>query len=181
MVNRAYDYQYETSPRKIRPDYNDKPKKQVKKKKSTALKKKPSLKPADKKKNLKRNKKMEEFVFGIKVSTLLLVSFSMLFIIIYRNSKINESFAKIQKLKSQVTELQKENDQLEISIQNSINTNNIEKAAKEMLGMQKLSSKQIISITLPKRDYVEPTVEEVILEENSGFINNIINKIKGLF
>ena len=50
-----------------------------------------------------------------------------------------------------------------------------------MLGMQKLSSKQIISITLPKRDYVEPTVEEVILEENSGFINNIINKIKGLF
>ncbi len=77
--------------------------------------------------------------------------------------------------------MQKENDQLEISIQNSINTNNIEKAAKEMLGMQKLSSKQIISITLPKRDYVEPTVEEVILEENSGFINNIINKIKGLF
>ena len=153
MVNRAYDYQYETSPRKIRPDYNDKPKKQVKKKKSTALKKKPSPKPADKKKNLKRNKKMEEFVFRIK----------------------------IQKLKSQVTELQKENDQLEISIQNSINTNNIEKAAKEMLGMQKLSSKQIISITLPKRDYVEPTVEEVILEENSGFINNIINKIKGLF
>ena len=153
MVNRAYDYQYETSPRKIRPDYNDKPKKQVKKKKSTALKKKPSPKPADKKKNLKRNKKMEEFVFRIKV----------------------------QKLKSQVTELQKENDQLEISIQNSINTNNIEKAAKEMLGMQKLSSKQIISITLPKRDYVEPTVEEVILEENSGFINNIINKIKGLF
>ena len=85
MVNRAYDYQYETSPRKIRPEYNDKPKKKVKKKKSTALKPKTKAKINTEKKN----KKLEELNFKSKVSTLLLLAFAMLFIIIYRNSQIN--------------------------------------------------------------------------------------------
>lgn len=177
MVNRAYDYQYETSPRKIKPEYNDKPRKKVKKKKSTALNPKVQAKI----KAEKRNKKLEEVVFKGKVLTLILVAFSMLFIIIYRNSQINESFNKIQKLKAQVTSLQKENDQLEIAIQNSENINNIEKAAKEQLGMQKLSSKQTFYITLPKKDYVEPKGEEIIIEEETGFINNIITKIKDIF
>lgn len=177
MVNRAYDYQYETSPRKIRPEYNDKPKKKVKKKKSTALKPKTKAKINTEKKN----KKLEELKFKAKVSTLLLLAFAMLFIIIYRNSQINESFAKIQKLKAKVTTIQKENDQLEIAIQNSENINNIEKAAKEQLGMQKLSSKQTFYITLPKKDYVEPKGEEIILEEETSFINNVINKIKNIF
>lgn len=177
MVNRAYDYQYETSPRKIKPEYNDRPRKKAKKKKSTAL----NTKTQAKIKTEKRNKKLEELAFKSKVFALILVAFLMLFIIIYRNSQINESFNKIQKLKAEVTEIQKENDQLEIAIQNSENINNIEKAAKEQLGMQKLSSKQTFYITLPKKDYVEPKGEEIIIEEESGFIDSIINKIKNIF
>lgn len=177
MVNRAYDYQFETSPRKIRPEYTDRPRKKIKKKKSTALNKKVQAKA----KVEKRNKKLEEVAFKGQVLILLLISFSMLFIIIYRNSQINESFNKIQKLKASVTNLQKENDQLEIAIQNSENINNIEKAAKEQLGMQKLSSKQTFYITLPKTDYVEPKGEEIVIEEDTGFIENVINKIKDIF
>ena len=46
-----------------------------------------------------------------------------------------------------------------------MNLNNIEQAAKSLLGMQKLSSKQTVYINLPKEDYVEQRTEEVIIEE----------------
>ncbi len=38
--------------------------------------------------------------------------------------------------------LQKENEQLKVNIENSLNLNNIEKAAKEKLGMKKLDNNQ---------------------------------------
>ena len=95
----------------------------------------------------------------------------------YRNSVINESFTKVQSLKTELAALQKENEQLEVSIENSLNLNNIEQAAKEKLGMQKLGSKQTHYITLPKKDYVEVASEEVILDEEVSWFDKILNKI----
>ena len=107
--------------------------------------------------------------------------FAILFLIIFRNSQINESFSIIQDLKSQITNIQKEKDQLEVSIQNSINLNNIEQAAKEKLGMQKRTGKQTIYINLSKKDYVEPKSEKIILEEDTDFWTEIFEKIKNIF
>ena len=98
------------------------------------------------------------------------------------NTRLSESISQIQKLKAQITEIQKENDQLEINIQNNINLNNIEQAAKELLGMQKLSSKQTFYISLPKKDFVEPRTEKVIFEEEtSNPVESLIEKIKNIF
>ena len=55
----------------------------------------------------------------------------MLLTISYRNSQINEKFNEVQDLKEQLASLEKENQQLEVTIQNSLNLNNIEKQAKE--------------------------------------------------
>lgn len=162
MTNRAY--QYETSPKKLKPDYN-KPKTQTKK--------------IVKKVNNKKVKVKERW--KLKTTVLFAFIFLVLFIIIYRNSMINESFSKIQSLKSEITEIQKENDQLEIAIQNSLNLNNIEQSAKELIGMQKLTNKQTVYISLSKKDYVEPKIEDVVLEENIGLISSIIEKIKNIF
>ena len=116
----------------------------------------------------KRQLKMTVTVVGL---------FLLLLTISCRNSQIDRQFDKIQDQKKQLAALQKENEQLNVSIQNSINISNIEKVAKEELGMQKLSSKQTVYITLPKKDYVETAAEKVVINDNQSWWEKIIDKI----
>ena len=154
-------YQYDTSARKV---------------KSTAKKKnKLSLYLLKNKKTVTKTNDKPNLFLAMSIV------FIMLFIIIYRNSMVNQSFSQLQNLKKQATMIQKENDQLEISIQNSINLNNIEQAAKSLLGMQKLSSKQTVYINLPKKDYVEQRTEEVIIEEEKNIFETIKSTIMNIF
>ena len=99
---------------------------------------------------------------GIKISTeqkkkrtkatlVVIAIFAVLLTISYRNSKINEKFTEVQSLKKELSSLQKENEQLKVNIENSLNFNNIEKLAKEKLGMQKLTNKQTVYVSLPKK------------------------------
>lgn len=173
------DYQYETSPRKLEPEYEPRKKKISK---STGKKKNTNKKQTKKqnKEQIKKQKAKEirKTRFLVTINCLLILT--ALFAVIWRNSLITQTFAQIQILKSDISELQKENDQLEISIQNNLNLSNIEQEAKEKLGMQKLTSKQTIYLNLPKKDYVEPSSEEIVLEENAGIwktITNIFDKI----
>lgn len=183
MNSRNYGYQYETSPRKIKPDYSVPKRKptQTTKKASTITKNKTTVKNNRKQQEeIKKQKKLvEKTKFMVFIKCVLL--FAILFFILFRNSQINAAFSKIQDLKSQITTTEKENAQLEISIQNNSNINNIEQKARELLGMQKLSQKQIVYINLPKKDYVEPKTEEVIIEKEKGFFENLLNKIKNIF
>ena len=116
--------------------------------------------------------------YSIGLKTILIIA--AFFFILFREAQMNELFSQIQKLKASVTTIQKENDQIEISIQNSINANNIEQAAKEQLGMQKLSPKQTVYISLPKEDYVEHRTEEVIIEEEKTPIKEFFDNIKNI-
>ena len=178
MPGRNYYFQYDTSPKKIKPEYERRP---VKKKKTTAKKVNTNRKTNTETK--KDNKKQTKLEMKSKIHLVIkcFLMFIILFLIIFRNSQINESFAMIQNLKSEMTEIQKENDQLEVGIQNSININNIEQAAKEKLGMQKRSNKQTKYINLSKKDYVEPKSEKVIIEEENSLWKNFIEKIKDIF
>ena len=155
-------YQYETSPRKLEPEYRpQKRKKQVKAKK------------------IEKNKKIEkkEKKKRVRQTLTVLALFVVLVAISYRNSAINESFSKVQSLKSELSEIKKENEQLEVSIENSLNLNNIEQISKEKLGMQKLTNRQTVYVELPKKDYVKSAVEEVIVKENESWFTKIINII----
>lgn len=167
-------YQYETSPRKIEPEYS--PKKSNKKvsNKNENIKKeiKQKAKENVKQKNAVRIKRRKLVVF-------ILVAFGILLAISYRNSLINESFSKVKTLKSELSTIEKENEQLQVSIESSLNLKNIEQAAQEKLGMQKLSQDQKIYINLPKKDYVEPATEEIKTEEESNIFQKIIKFIKG--
>lgn len=164
-------YQYETSPRKLEPEYTP-VKNPYKSKKTTAKKTNPN-KEKDKLKEVKKKQR--------KAIKYLVIGFLVLFAISYRNSQIDENFAKIENLKEKLSEVKKQNTQLEVSIENGLNLNNLEQEAKEQLGMQKLSQKQMIYITLPKTDYIEPAAEEVIIEENQDGIKGIINKVMNIF
>lgn len=172
MPARKVAYQYETSPKKIEPEYHSKKK----------SKKYVPKTPKSKVNNVKKKallKMKEETKQKVKICTYIFVLFAMFLLISYRNTLINQNFAQIQKIKSNVQEVEKENEQIDMNIRNSLNLPNIEEQAK-LLGMQKLSNSQKIYITLDKKDYVEASGEAVVIEEKSWF-DNLIDAILSIF
>lgn len=163
---RSSRYEYGTSPRKLEPDVQRS--KQTKKKKIKVVEDLPRQDVRISKEQKKRQTKLTLVVVGI---------FILLLTISYRNSQINEKFNQVQTLKKELSSIQKENEQLKVSIENSLNLNTIEKQAKEKLGMQKLTNKQTVYVTLPKKDYVESASEEVVIEKEKNWFEQFVDKI----
>ena len=162
MANVRYQgYQYETSPRKIEPEYNTNTKKN-------------KIKKIAVKKNVQNEKK--KVVINSKTKTIICIAvgFVILFAISYQNSLITETFNKKEKMKSQLATIEKENEQLKINIEKSLNLNNVEQMAKEKLGMRKLSNDQKVYISLPKQDYIESAKENNFEQEEKNFFEKII-------
>ncbi len=158
-------YEYGTNPRKLEPNYE--PQKRTK---NRNLKLVEDLPRQDVKISKMQKKKQ------LKLTMLVLFIFAILLTISYRNSKISEKFSEIQNQKKQLATIQKENEQLKVVIENGETLNNVEKIAKEKLGMQKLTNKQTVYVNLPKEDYVESASEEVVVQEENWF-EQILDKI----
>ena len=161
-------YQYGTSPRKLEPDYTRKTSQRPKRKPLKVVKELPRQQIQISKEQRKKQMKTTVTVVGL---------FLLLLTISCRNSQIDRQFDQIQDQKKQLAALQKENEQLKVSIENSVNISNIEKIAKEELGMQKLSGKQTVYVTLPKKDYVESASEKVVIEKNKTWWEKVADKI----
>ena len=126
-----------------------------------------SIKPADKR----------ETKAKIVAISFILTVFSVLFAISYQNSLISESFNIKEQYKKEYESLSKTNQQIEVGIQNNLNLNNIEKAANDRLGMQKLNNNQKIYVSLPKQDYIAPATEQIIENKETGFFEHFVNII----
>ncbi len=163
-------YQYTTSPKKMEPDYDRRRKKNKKQK----------LKVVEDVKRQEIKVSKEQRKQHAKITLLIVMMFAILLVISYRNSLINESFSEVQNLKKELASVEKENEQLKVSIENSLNLNYIEQVAKEKLGMQKLSNKDTVYINVPKKDYTESASEKVVIKKEDWF-NKIINKFQNLF
>ena len=162
MVNSNYSYQYETSPRKLEPQYKPQKKKSTKKT-NNASKNKNTIK-------VKNNKKLK-----LKAVGYLAIGFIILFTISYRNSVINESFSKKEDLKQELNAIKKTNEQLQVGIENALNLNSVEQSAKERLGMQKPDNSQKVYVNLEKKDYIQSATEEVVIEDNSSWFQKLIS------
>lgn len=166
-------YEYETSPRKLQPEYEPK-KKTAKNNKNKANKKVTKNKAVKKNVKAKTRRKPK---YNYKPIAYIMLGFAMLFVISYRNSLINEDYNKKENIKSQVSAMQKENEQLKVSIENSLNLNSVEQSAKDKLGMQKLDNNQKVYIDLQKKDYVESASEEVVMNNNNmSWLDKILSK-----
>lgn len=161
-------YQYGTSPRKVEPKEQPRTRKTEKKQSIRIVKEVPRQEVKISRKQREKQIKLTLTVLGI---------FVVLLTISYRNSQINVQFNQMQDQKKQLASLQKENEQLKVGIANSLNISNVEKEAKEKLGMQKLTNKQTVYINLPKKDYVESVSEKVVLDEEKNWFDQLINKI----
>ena len=160
-------YEYGTNPRKIDPSVRRK-QEQPQKKKIRVVEDLPKQE-----KKLSRTQQEKQ----IKLVAIVAVIFVLLLTISYRKSQINEKFNQVQTLKKELSSLQKENEQLKVNIENNLNLSVIKKQAKEKLGMQELTNKQTVYVTLPKKDYVESSTEEVIKKEEKNWFQNLIDKI----
>lgn len=161
-------YQYETSPRKLQPEYV--PVKKKYPKKSTA------------RKNTTNNiqvKKQEAKNINTKIILCIGIVFAILFAISYRNALIAQEYSQIKDLKAQLAELEKDNKQLEVNIESKTNLSAIEKKGEVDLGLKKLDDSQTIYISLDKQDYIESSENKVVIEEN--WFDSIIDKIKNIF
>jgi len=159
-------YQYSTSPRKLEPEH-----KKAKRAQKGNLKIVKDV-PRQEVKISKEERKKQ-----IKLTVIVIAIFALLLTISYRNSLINEEFNNVQTLKKELSAIQKENQQTKVSIENGLNLNNIEKIAKEKLGMQKLTNKQTMYVNLPKKDYVESASEKVVIQEEKNWFEQIIDKM----
>ena len=157
-------YEYETSPRKLSPEYEEN-KEQKKKKVQT--------KKVQNKKALEHSKKNTKYIIQIAFAFIVLLTIS------YRYSVINTKFSEKEKLKTELAKIQKENAQLQINIERETNINNIEQQAKEKLGMKKLDNNQKIYVSLPKEDYVESGTEEVEETGEESWWKALINDLLG--
>ena len=156
-------YQYETSPRKLKPE--EKPNKRNNNKKKISNQKQ------------EKTKAVSQVKSEVKAIMYIIIGFAILFAISYRNSLITASFNQKEDLKKQLSTLQKENAQTEINIQTSLNLANIENSASKMLGMKKLDDSQKVYVSLPKKDYVETASEQVVVTEEKNWFEKAIEAI----
>ena len=154
-------YEHGTSPRKYNVDYDIKPKTRTKTKTKTQSKKK---------------KKTAVQRYGyIVLGTFLLFAF----LVSFRSSQIEAKNVEIQAEKKEIELLKNENAQLNMDLQKTLSLTNIEKQAKEKLGMQKLQSNQIRYVKLDKQDYIEPVSITKIEDSSNSFFSRIINFLIG--
>ena len=172
-----HSYEYETSPRELLPEEIPTRRKIAteREKEQKKLQEEARRAQEERLKKLKNEKKKR-----IKLTIQIVMIFSVLVAISYRNSLINERFNEIQGLKAELASINKENEQLEVTINSSLNLTNIEKTASEKLGMQKKSSKQTIYVDLPKQDYVGAATEEIQIEEEKNWLQKIWDFIQNM-
>ncbi|MBR3888590.1 MAG: hypothetical protein IKJ32_05780 [Clostridia bacterium] len=139
-----------------------------------------SLKHADKmvapKKKAKTVAKKKESV--LKTMALSMFAFSMLFLICYRSSAINESFNALGNIKSDLEDANTVNAQLASDIETQTDISAIETYAKYQLGMQKPKDSQIKKIVIDKEDKISTPV--VIEAEDNSTFSRFLHDIKNL-
>ena len=139
-----------------------------------------SLKKADMMKSPKQkaNEKVLKKENVVKNTAMFLCMFSVLLLICYRSSVINESFQALGNLKGNLEDVYVLNAQIESDIQTQTDLSNIETYAKYQLGMQKPKESQIQRIYVEKEDGI--TTPIIIEEEKTTFLDKLINDVLNL-
>lgn len=187
MANRVYGYQgykgyqFETSPKKLQPEYEPNEEQQKKKQKEVKTVTKKTKKTVTKPEVHINKMSKEELKKKASLVAYIIFGFSVLFTISYRNSIINEKFNQKETLKAQLTDIQKVNEQLEVSVENELNLTSIEKLAKEKLGMSKLNNEQKVYVNLPKKEYVEVKTNDNKQTNSTNIIQKAYESLKEFF
>ena len=148
-------------------------KKRVSKPEEISLKKAEFMKSPKQKAKVNANTLKKENI--LKNTATFLCVFSVLFLICYRSSVINESFRDLNLIKAALVNANTVNAQIESDIQTQTDISSIESYAKYQLGMQKPKDSQIQRVVVEKEDKISTPV--VIEEEENSFWDNLVNDV----
>ena len=110
---------------------------------------------------------------------ILLISMPMY--IIFKSAESDELFKKVNRLKGQIEEQRKENEQLALNLQNQASLIKIEQDAKYKLGMQKIEPTKIIKVQTNEKDYIETESVSTIKDKEESVIDKIFKFVMNLF
>lgn len=166
MANRSYGYQYETSPRKLEPEYR---KRNVKKKESISKK---SNQPIKKSKNTKKKtktkaKKKFKLSFETKFFINSMLFFSVIFAIIACQALVEQRYKEKESLKKEYNEM----------LANSKLDSNLNDDVRMLVSEYGMQTKSATLIDLGTSDYIESATNKVKVE-NENILKKIVNWIK---
>lgn len=122
-------------------------------------------------------KKRRDFI-SIAVRALVVVFLlGLVALILYNYVKINELTIQQNKLERNLEELESEEQQLNIKLESKLDLKNIEKIAKEDLGMSKIESSQKEYISIDNSD----TIRVVKKKEDNSVVSNTLSEIMTSF
>ena len=131
-----------------------------------------------KKKKIKQKDVRTKFFIFIFLGILLI---SMPMYIIFKSAESDELFTKVNRLKGQIEEQRKENEQLALNLQNQASLVKIEQDAKYRLGMQKIEPTKIIKVQTNEKDYIETESVSIIKDKEESVIDKIFKFVMNLF
>ena len=131
-----------------------------------------------KKKKIKQRDTRIKFFLFIFLGILLI---SMPMYIIFKSAESDELFKKVNRLKGQIEEQRKENEQLALNLQNQASLIKIEQDAKYKLGMQKIEPTKIIKVQTNEKDYIETESVSTIKDKEESVIDKIFKFVMNLF
>ena len=131
-----------------------------------------------KKKKIKQKDVRTKFFLFVFLGILLI---SMPIYIIFKSAESDELFTKVNRLKGQIEEQRKENEQLALNLQNQASLVKIEQDAKYRLGMQKIEPTKIIKVQTNEKDYIETESVSIIRDKEESVIDKIFKFVMNLF
>lgn len=152
-----YGYQYETSPRKLEPEYPS----------AKPPKKKPIAKKKKKIKN--KAKKKHKMSFEAKFFINSMLFFAIIFAMIFCQALVNQKYKEKEKLKQEYSQL----------VTNSMVTNSKNDDTRRIASEYGMQTKSATLIDLGTTDYIESSTAQV--ETNESFWDKIVNWFKNIW
>lgn len=163
MANRNYGYQYETSPRKLEPDYR-----RAKPNQKNPVQRKTSPKKNTNKKAKNKRKFKLSFEFKFFINSMLV--FAVVFAIIACQTLVEQKYKERETLKKEYSEL--------LASKNL--TGDSEEDIRILASQYGMQTKSATLIDLGTSDYIESSGNKVKIEDE-GFFNKIIDFVKNIF
>lgn len=126
-------------------------------------------------KKIPKTKKIEKSNYNSLV-VFIIIGFILCFGMVLLKVKINETTSQIQKQTKLLNELKSDEVRIKMNIESNVSLNNIEKIAKEELGLNKIETSQMEYVNIKKDDEnIVVNKKQTLWDEIKNFFGNIFS------
>lgn len=126
-------------------------------------------------KKIPKTKKVQKSNYNSLV-VFIIVGFILCFGMVFLKVQINETTSQIQNQTKMLNELKSDEIRLKMNIESNVSLNNIEKQAKEELGLNKIETSQIEYVNIEKdSENITVNKNRTLWDDIKDFFNNIFS------